>query len=549
MTSRRLSALGLVVAGVVSVPPGAMATVPLHAGLGGPRDYGDSCLSPNDDGSSAAIDITSAFPQGLHFFSDTHTQVFVNTNGNITFSGAEPVYTPQAFPVASRPMIAAYWADVDLRPMDHNNCRGLSQATGEVGSAACENPTHNGAWWKLEPGKMTITWDQVGYYSCHLDHLMDFQMILTAVESTGACGSTPGDFDVEFRFNQCGWTTGDASSGSGGFGGTPAQVGFDAGDQTHFVQIDGSMTGEIHNIACNQSNVGEPGRWVFQIRGGNVVCPDSGAPCDTGLQGVCGVGRTSCVGAGTECHAEVSASDERCNAIDDDCDGDTAEGEGLCDEGFLCDRGVCVPPCTEVGCFTDEECADVTCEAGLRCVAGECVDACAGISCPVGTDCRAGRCVDACAGLTCDECSVCVDGLCEARCSGDSCGAGRTCLADGRCVDDACASVSCGVGSFCDAGACRDACEAAVCPEGQGCVQGACVDNAGEGEGEGDEGEGEGEGEGPAEGEGEGDDDGDGNGDPSGAGCGCRSSSGAETLGALLGLLAMGLRLRRARRR
>ena len=65
MTSRRLSALGLVVAGVVSVPPGAMATVPLHAGLGGPRDYGDSCLSPNDDGSSAAIDITSAFPQGL----------------------------------------------------------------------------------------------------------------------------------------------------------------------------------------------------------------------------------------------------------------------------------------------------------------------------------------------------------------------------------------------------------------------------------------------------------------------------------------------------
>ena len=64
------------------------------------------------------------------------------------------------------------------------------------------------------------------------------------------------------------------------------------------------------------------------------------------------------------CEARTPAA-ETCNNSDDDCDGDTDEGEGLCDEGWLCDRGVCVPPCTEVGCFTDEECADVTCEAGL----------------------------------------------------------------------------------------------------------------------------------------------------------------------------------------
>lgn len=549
MLSRLLARLALP---LILAAPGA-ATVPLQTGLGGPRDYGTSCLSPNDDGSSAAIDITSAFPSGLHFFSGTHTQVYVNTNGNITFSGAEPVYTPQAFPVASRPMIAAYWADVDLRPMEHNDCRGLSQATGEVGSAACENPTHNGTWWKLEPGKMTITWDQVGYYSCRLDHTMDFQMVLTAVDTSGACGSTPGDFDVEFRFNQCGWTTGDASGGSGGFGGTPAQVGFDAGDQTHFVQIEGSRTGEIHNIACNQSNVGEPGRWVFQIRGGSVVCPDSGAPCDTGLQGVCGVGRTSCVGAGTECHADVSASDERCNALDDDCDGETDEGEGLCDDGYFCDRGVCVPPCTEVGCFGDEECVDVTCDAGLRCVGGECVDACAGISCPVGTDCRAGRCVDACAGFACDECSVCADGVCEARCSGDSCGPGRTCQTDGSCLDDRCVGVSCDPGFYCDAGTCRDACEGATCPDGQTCAAGVCVDDAGEGEGEGEGDVGEGEGEGDAaEGEGEdggGDDEGDGDGGPQGIGCGCRETGDGGASAALLGIAMLTLRAARRRAR
>lgn len=551
MLSRSPSPLALVVAAATLVGAGsAAATVPLHTGMGGPRDYGESCLSPNDDGSSAAIDITSAFPQGLHFFSGTHTQVFVNTNGNITFSGAEPVYTPQAFPVASRPMIAAYWADVDLRPMVHDDCRGLSQATGEVGSGPCENPDHNGTWWKLEPGKMTITWDTVGYYSCKLDHVMDFQMVLTAVESGQACGSTPGDFDVEFRFNRCEWTTGGASGGSGGFGGTPAQVGFDAGDQTHFVQIDGSMTGEIHNIACNNSNVGEPGRWVFQIRGGSVVCPDSGAPCDTGLQGVCANGRTSCVGAGTECHADVTGSDERCNALDDDCDGSTDEDPNLCDDGYLCDRGVCVPPCTEAGCFGDQACADVTCDAGLRCVAGECVDACANVSCPVGTDCRAGRCVDACEGFACDECSVCVGGVCEARCSGDSCGAGRTCQADGSCLEDVCVGVSCDPGFFCEQGACHDACEGATCPDGQACALGACVDAAGEGEGEGDGGEGEGEGDG---GEGEGEDGGEGEGegnDGLGAGgCDCDAAgrSGIDVALMALGTLLFAARRRRAR--
>mgnify|MGYP000039875964 CR=1 FL=1 len=31
-------------------------------------------------------------------------------------------------------------------------------------------------------------------------------------------GAGEGDFDVEFRFNRCEWTTGDASGGSGGFG-------------------------------------------------------------------------------------------------------------------------------------------------------------------------------------------------------------------------------------------------------------------------------------------------------------------------------------------
>ena len=82
--------------------------VPLLNSFGGPNGYGTDHLPPNDDGSSSSIDITSAFPGGLNFFGTVQTQAFVNTNGNITFNRGVPTYTPNAFPVASQPMIAPY---------------------------------------------------------------------------------------------------------------------------------------------------------------------------------------------------------------------------------------------------------------------------------------------------------------------------------------------------------------------------------------------------------------------------------------------------------
>ena len=66
------------------------------------------------------------------------------------------------------------------------------------------------------------------------------------------------------------WTTGDASGGSGGFGGTPAQVGFNAGDGTRFAVVPESRTGAIVNIDTT-SNVGIPGQWMFQVDGESIA--------------------------------------------------------------------------------------------------------------------------------------------------------------------------------------------------------------------------------------------------------------------------------------
>jgi len=478
-TSWRAAALALATLAFAS---SASAQATLITGLGGTAGYGSSCLGPNDDESSDVVDLRPAFPSGLRFFDRTHTSGYVNTNGNVSFSGPVSTYTPDPFPVADQPMIAPYWADVDIRNlafMGGPSCDFFDDAS------ICHSPSENGVWWWMEPGRMIVTWDRVGYYDCNNDHRMSFQLILTAAAAAeGSCVGS-GDFDVEFRYNRCEWTTGDASGGSGGFGGTPAQAGFDAGNLRDFVMIMGSRTPTIHTALCTGSNVGETGVWRFQIRSGVVVCPGAGDACETGMPGVCAAGRMQCVGMGTECVPEIESSAERCDALDNDCDGTADEGDGLCASGQVCDRGVCVEPCFEGGCSDGQVCAggrcvDPGCETlecpdGQRCVDGHCAAACDGVMCPGGLSCRGGRCLDLCARLTCDDCTVCDEGMCVPRCSFAACAAGETCTSSGACIESACDGVTCGSGEVCRGGSCVDACSGAVCPRGESCMHGECV--------------------------------------------------------------------------
>jgi len=466
------------------------AQAPLIGGLGGPVGYGTACLSPNDDGSSNAISIAGSFPSGLRFFSMTHTQMYVNTNGNITFAGPVSVFTPNPFPVASQPMIAPYWADVDIRPdgpggfLGLEPCGGYGSSTGSPGNAACQNPSENGVWWFFEPGRMIVTWHRVGYYACHLDRRMNFQLILTSAPDCGVSG----DFDVEFRYNQCEWETGDASGGTGGFGGVQAQAGFDAGDNTNYVAIMGSRMAGIASRLCTMSNVGVPGIWRFQIRGGTVMCPDAGMVCSTGMQGICGEGRMQCVGSGTMCVPVTGPQPSACNGLDNDCNGTIDTGP--CPAGQVCDGAQCVAMCVEGGCFAgqscsaqgtciDTACVGVTCPAGQRCRGGTCMGACSGVVCPAGQVCRNGSCVDPCLGQTCDAYTVCEGGVCVPRCPCRACTATQTCQASGHCVDTSCATITCPSGQTCVAGACVDACTGVACPSGQVCMAGQCVPDPG----------------------------------------------------------------------
>jgi hypothetical protein len=200
--------------------------------------YGQLAMFPNDDGSSNRLDL----PFQVNFYGNNYNTFYANNNGNITFNGGVSTYTPYAFPISSQPMIAPYWGDVDTR------------GAGNVYVASPNSST------------MAVTWNNVGYYSYGSNKTNDFQMLLLNRPDTGA-----GNFDIEFRYNRLQWTTGSASGGWNGLGGTPAQAGFDAGDGTHYLMLPGSRTADVLQLA-NTSNVSlnTPGLWRFAVRNGDL---------------------------------------------------------------------------------------------------------------------------------------------------------------------------------------------------------------------------------------------------------------------------------------
>lgn len=280
---KTMALLGAIATSVTTIS--ANASVLLQGWDGsGDSGFGTIALAKNDDGSSQEISFSDytdlGFDSGVNFFGRTHNSLYVNNNGNISFNGSVGAFTPEPFPItrfgnngdgdgceiecedipqANSPpmafnneveaplntiaMIAPFWADVDT------SCATCGDVL--IGSPDSET--------------LVVTWDKVGFYSSDSSLTNTFQLVLIDRADTGE-----GNFDVEFRYEEINWTTGDASEGENGLGGIPAQAGYDAGDGVNFFTLPGSREDKVVNLDTADSNTSTAGIWKFAIRDGQL---------------------------------------------------------------------------------------------------------------------------------------------------------------------------------------------------------------------------------------------------------------------------------------
>lgn len=169
-------------------------------GPGLPPDY------RNDDWSTVSIPV----PFPFCFYGQQVNDVFINNNGNVSIANPYATFTASSFPDPNYTMIAPFWADVDTR-----------------------GPLSGIVYYQVTSTHMIIQWENVGYFSMHDSLGNTFQLILT----DGFDPLLPPGSNVSFCYQDMQWTTGDASGGSGGFGGTPATVGVNQGNGIDYIQI------------------------------------------------------------------------------------------------------------------------------------------------------------------------------------------------------------------------------------------------------------------------------------------------------------------------
>ncbi|MFK7758222.1 MAG: nidogen-like domain-containing protein [Flavobacteriales bacterium] len=202
---------------IINPNEGVSTHVTVHPSMAGERDgecdcwlepdgtYTETTFAANgtDDGSTPNI----AFPFDFELYGTTYNSFWINTNGTVTFDGADGTFTPTGFP-NNDVMLAPFWGDVDF------------------GCANCGS-----AWYKVTDDAVYVNWLQVGYFNEQSDKLNTFQVVFTPSDSDVLGGGN----NAQFCYQDMQWTTGGASGGTSGFGGSPANVGASAGNNVDFI--------------------------------------------------------------------------------------------------------------------------------------------------------------------------------------------------------------------------------------------------------------------------------------------------------------------------
>lgn len=211
-------------------------------GLGGPAGFGETEIPRSDDG-ALGVDLSVIFPSGINFFGVVQdaSDVYVNTNGTVTFGAALGSYPTQEALANLPALIAPYWGDVDTR-LD-----GEGEESG-------------GIWFDLDTTTQTatFTWDDVGVYRRDATVTNTFQLQLIARGG--------GDLDIVFRYQSIEWTMGTAASDLGAIAGL-ASPAFGDPEWLFAAANDPGLV----DLPTTLGNTGVAGLWVYEMRGGAVA--------------------------------------------------------------------------------------------------------------------------------------------------------------------------------------------------------------------------------------------------------------------------------------
>ena len=226
----------------------------------------------------------------VNFFGLSFSQLYINTNGNVTFDSPLAAYTPFNLTSTNRQIIAPFFADVDTR----NSVSGTTTfGKGTFGGRSA----------------FGVNWVNVGYYYQRADKRNSFQLILVDRSDTGT-----GNFDIIFNYDTIQWETGEATSSGGvdGLGGRAARAGYSNGTGVSGTALElrgsstagafldsNSSTGLIHG-SLNSDILG---RYVFFARNGQIISGGLGitgpCPVPAGFQGIAYSGFSVSINGGT----------------------------------------------------------------------------------------------------------------------------------------------------------------------------------------------------------------------------------------------------------
>ncbi|XP_023302735.2 nidogen [Lucilia cuprina] len=192
----------------------------------------------------------------INFYSEKYDQLFINTNGILTFNIEFPDYINQPFPF-EYPSIAGFYSNVDTTGANDSTSISIFnsqdpeqlQKVSELVRYAYNEQAD------FEATDIVVaTWKNVGYFESKTDKLNTFQVIIISDDQ---------DTFVQFLYPSGGLNWLQGENGPLGLPDIRAQAGFVSEDGRYF-NLEGSGT-DIARFLSEKSNVGIPGVYLYRV--------------------------------------------------------------------------------------------------------------------------------------------------------------------------------------------------------------------------------------------------------------------------------------------